>query len=766
MRKNTAHKRRSKLKDVREKSNINDASKPKKRKLYLIITILINVLVVGFFVVREITSGAFEPQKINLGDLRPWFLLFGALCFAVALFTEYEKYKKMIMTTAGKLDRHGAFHVAMLGKYTDNVTPFAAGGQPFQMHYLHRRGYSSGAAGAVPVAGFLSQQLAFILIAVVVFIARGYANVPTVIRASAYVGLVCYMIVPAAIIVFVFLPKAFNAIVGGFLRFLEKIHIIKNAAKKSESVYAVMREYVTSIKEMTKRPFFALKLMTISLIHQFAILSIPFFMIRAFGGSGSWWEIFSITVLIYTAITIIPTPGNSGAAEVSFSLVFSSLEGGLLFWAMILWRTFVYYSWIIIGVIVVTRGAVSDGIKKKKPVPKDRPLNVALFNDIFFPSIDGVVRTINSYGREMIKKGHSVTIFCPKSRRLDKVKNSYDVFQAPSVKPPFFDISIALLCVTRKEIKYIREHNIDVLHAHSPFMMGHIALMLGKKLNIPVVATFHSKYYDDALNVTHSKLLSKILVNIIVDFYCKADEVWACSDGAAQTLRSYGYSGEIKVMENGVEPIPEGETEKFEDDARAQFGIPEDKRILLFVGQQIWHKNLRLILDTTKALGDKRDDFVTVIAGHGYDENEIKKYAEKLALGDKVIFTGEIKDRHTLFGLYMTADLFFFPSVYDTSGLVIREAALACVPSLLVKGSSAAYVIEDGVNGYLAENNVEAMTSRLEEILDSDNIKDVGKKAKETIPILWSEIVDRVIAKYREAFPAESAERPAQNDEE
>lgn len=755
------------MKKVRENTNINDVNKPKKRKLYLILTILFNVAVVGFFVVKEIITNKNAPRAISLSEIKPYFFVFGALCLGIAIWMEYVKYNKMIMTSAGKYDPRGAFHVAMLGKYTDNVTPFGAGGQPFQIHYLHKRGYSSGTAGAVPVAGFLSQQIAFIIIAVIVFIANGrvVSGRPEMLVAP-YVGLVFYMIIPAAIILFAFLPKAFNAIVGGFLRLLEKIHVVKSAAKKAESVNAVMNEYVTSIREMNKRPFFTLKLVFISLIYQVAILSIPFFMIRTFGGSGSWWDIFSMTVFIYAAITIIPTPGNSGAAEVSFSLVFSSLNGGLLFWAMILWRTFVYYSWIIIGVIVVTRGAISNHVKKKKPVPTDRPLGIALFNDIFFPSVDGVVRTIDAYAREMTKCGHSVTVFCPKSRRLDNLKLKYDIFQTPSVKPPFFNASIALLSVTKKEKKYVKEHSIDVLHAHSPFMMGHIALRLGKKFGIPVVATFHSKYYDDALNVTHSKLLAKILVNIIVDFYCKADEVWACSKSTAETLRSYGYSGEIKVMENGVEPMPSGNTEDFKKAARELISAPEGKKILLFVGQQIWHKNIRLILDTTKALRDKRDDFVTVIAGHGYDENDIKKYAEKLALGDSVIFTGEIDDRRTLFGLYMIADLFFFPSVYDNAPLVLREAAMAGTPALLARGSNSAEIIDDGENGFVADCDVDSMTKRIEEIFDSGLIEKVGKRAKETVPILWSEIAQRVISKYREALPAKSDEQPAQNDEE
>ena len=242
--------------------------------------------------------------------------------------------------------------------------------------------------------------------------------------------------------------------------------------------------------------------------------------------------------------------------------------------------------------------------------------------------------------------------------------------------------------------------------------------------------------------------------------------MWACSKSTAETLRSYGFNGEISVMENGVEPMPEGDIESFTSKARAIVNVPEGKKVLLFVGQQIWHKNLRLFLDTVKALADKRDDIIAVIAGTGYDEKEIKKYASSLSLGDKLIFTGEIDDRKTLFGLYAMADLFFFPSVYDNAPLVVREAAMAGTPALLTRGSNSAEIIEDGVNGYLAENDVGSMTNKIEEIFDGGTIGAVGARAKETIPVLWAEIARRVIEKYRSDLSGGDPPREDANDDE
>ncbi len=730
----------------------------KKRSYGFLFTIIINIAIVAYLIIKEVTNDAQDLKKISFLDIKWMYIGVGILCLGVAILMDFLKYKKMIMTCEGKSDSASAFQCAMLGKYYDNITPLGAGGQPFQMIYLHKRKMKDGTCTALPIAGFLTQQLAFVIIAAIVFIANGQVIEKIVlIRVAAYIGLFMYAILPIVIIFFALFPKTMRVIINGLMRFLEKLHIVKDSAGSAERVNAKIEQYVTSLRAMSKRPFFIIKLLFFSIIYQVAIMSIPYFMLRAFSSINvdSWWMIFSMTIYIYASITIVPTPGNSGAAEGSFYIVFSSLKGGFLFWAMIVWRLLVYYSWIILGLIIVTRDAIKvqkKMKKEKKVISNTGPLKIALFADRYYPSMDGVVRTVDAYARAFEKSGHSCTVVCPNAGKKYKDEKKYKIIRIPSIRMfgPGFPLSLNIM--RRKDKKMFVAENFDVLHVHSPFFIGHYALRLGKKLGIPVVATFHSKYYDDVYNITHSRFLAKIVVNYIVDFYCKVDSAWACSEGAAQTLRSYGYNGDINVMENGVEPMPPGDAEVMMNEARRRFNIPSDRRILLFVGQQIWHKNLKLVLDTTKKLSLSCPDVLTVITGEGYDSSDIKKYASHLDMEDNVMFLGEVDNKRLLYGLYLLSDLFFFPSLYDTSGLVIREAALAGVPSLLVKGSNAAYVIDDDVNGFVAENDVDAMTEKIKEIFSLEDLKAIGQNAKNTIPITWDVIANRVIDEYRKEF--------------
>ena len=736
-----------------------------KKNLGLIITFAVNLLIVGYIAVREFILNGRNVQTIALGGIDWGFLALGAACFLVALLMEYVKYRKMILATAARDDRSGALRCAILGKYYDNITPFGAGGQPFQVVFLKQRGFSAGVSAALPIVGFLMQQLAFILLAAVVFIFNPAAIEDSpVIRYGAYVGLVMYALLPAAILLFAAFPRAFRKIVGGVLGFLARIRILKDRERAERFIFGSLDEYIVSLKTMKSRPLFFPALLLISLVYQTAILSVPFFMLRAFGGSNGWWTVFSLTAYIYAAITIVPTPGNAGAAEGSFYIVFSALEGGMLFWGMIVWRVIVYYLWLIVGLATVARNTAAPEPKKKRPVPAEGKLSIVQFCDTYYPTVDGVIRVVDAYARELAAAGHKVCVVCPRVRGADDKSLPYEVIRTPSLHAKNATYALPLPLMTRKLRRYFRKNHVDVIHLHSPFFTSYLGIVLGRRRGIPVAATFHSKYYDDTLATTHSRLCAELMAAYVADFYSKADMVWSCCPGAAETLRSYGYRGKVRVMPNGVERIDLKNAEELKRRAAKKFGIPPDRRILLFVGHQIWQKNIKLILDSSKLLAERRDDCLTVLAGEGYHSKEIMKYAISLGVGGRILFTGQVDDVKLLYGLYLLSDLLFFPSRYDNSPLVLREAAQAALPALLTEGADAASVVTDGFNGYTAPDNVEAMARKIEAILDSpeDRAK-VGAAARETIPDFWPEVARLVVAAYR-AFGTASPELPASED--
>jgi 1,2-diacylglycerol 3-alpha-glucosyltransferase len=142
------------------------------------------------------------------------------------------------------------------------------------------------------------------------------------------------------------------------------------------------------------------------------------------------------------------------------------------------------------------------------------------------------------------------------------------------------------------------------------------------------------------------------------------------------------------------------------------------------------------------------------MVGSGYSESSIRSYASRLGLeGEFVRFLGKVSDTDTMKGLYLSSDLFFFPSIYDNAPLVVREAAAMGTPSLLVRGSNAAEKVDDGVNGFLTEESSAAAADRIQAVFAASGLAvQAGEQARLTLCRPWEDILTSVAEKYAEVL--------------
>ena len=203
-----------------------------------------------------------------------------------------------------------------------------------------------------------------------------------------------------------------------------------------------------------------------------------------------------------------------------------------------------------------------------------------------------------------------------------------------------------------------------------------------------MVLTYHTKFDIDIANAISSKLLQEEAKKLLVENISACDEVWTVSRGAGENLCSLGYAGDYIVMPNGVD-FPRGRVEdSLIREVTAGYDLPAGVPVFLFVGRMMWYKGIRIILDALKTLYDAGQPFRMVFVGGGTDKAAIVDYAEKLGLTDAVFFTEPIQDRSRIRAWYCRADLFLFPSTFDTNGLVVREAA-ACSLASVSSGAAA-----------------------------------------------------------------------------
>lgn len=379
----------------------------------------------------------------------------------------------------------------------------------------------------------------------------------------------------------------------------------------------------------------------------------------------------------------------------------------------------------------------------------DDKLKVCLLNDSFPPTIDGVANTVFNYASIINDKLGEAVVATPK---YPGVTDNYD-FEV--VRYASFDTTNIIgyragYPFEPSVLGELESKKVDIIHAHCPAVSAILARTLREKANAPIVFTYHTKFDIDIRKALKSNILQEASIKVIVNNIEACDEVWVVSEGAGENLKSLGYKGDYIVMENGVD-FPKGRASdsavKAVNDC---MGIKDDLPVFLFVGRMMWYKGFKITLDALKMVKESGMEFHMVVVGDGSDALEIKDYASELGLSDNCIFVGAIQDRDILRAYYTRADMFLFPTSYDTNGIVVREAAACGLGSVLIKGSCAAEGITDRHNGYLIEENAESMAEAVKTLIaDMDLAHRIGQNAMNEIYIPWEESVRKAYDRYR-----------------
>lgn len=380
---------------------------------------------------------------------------------------------------------------------------------------------------------------------------------------------------------------------------------------------------------------------------------------------------------------------------------------------------------------------------------------IGLFNECFPPIMDGVSQTVCNLACQFYLKGENVAVVTPRVPGLNAKEYPYTIMQyhslpIPSRRPyrygmPYIDINF------QREMAGME---FRIFHTHCPFSSGEYALKMARRRGIPVVATFHSKYRDDFKRAIPNKQIVDMMVRKVVNYFEAVDEVWVPQASVGETLREYGYRGTFEVMDNGTDMAGQPYSNEMKRQAKGELYVNENEPLLLFVGQHIWEKNVETII---KALARIKDmPYHAIFVGDGYAKDDMLRMAKKLQLTgnddyrkDKLTFFGTVKEREMMQRFYTAADLFLFPSMYDNAPLVVREAAARFTPSLVSRGSNTAELFHDGMNGFIADNNVEDFASRLRYLLNYPRLTELaGMGAAQTLVRPWSDIAEETLDRY------------------
>lgn len=350
--------------------------KSKKKKIFNACFLIVNLILVFFVFYNFATEqGGVHPLSELLDGHPKWkFLIIAITLYFVTVLFNTLKYFILIKQKTGKFRFWFSLKIASIGRYYDLVTPLGSGGQPFEIYYMKKNGYSSHTATAIPITKYMIWQLSFFLLCLGILIANSheYLSSPLVLI-FAWLGLSGVLLI-FLFVFFVSITKRFGAsIIVALLKLLFKLKIIKNYKLALVKVLKFVKSYQLTIKQFVKNPILILTEIIITMAGIISNSLIAFFIYLAFAESPdvSWWNIVCKCCVCELASCFVPLPGGSGAQELSFNALLGTLfPEGSLFWGVLFWRILTYYLYIAQGGIILIWDLLSGKKKHTKPKPK------------------------------------------------------------------------------------------------------------------------------------------------------------------------------------------------------------------------------------------------------------------------------------------------------------------------------------------------------------------------------------------------------------
>jgi len=303
-----------------------------------------------------------------------------------------------------------------------------------------------------------------------------------------------------------------------------------------------------------------------------------------------------------------------------------------------------------------------------------------MISDVYFPRINGVSTSIQTFRRDLERLGHEVELIAPAypghacaEAWIRRVASGY-VPRDPEDRMMRRQPIRALL-------PELRARRFDVLHIQTPFIAHYAGLELARALGVPIVETYHT-YFEEYLHHYVPLLPSGLTRFIARRFTCSqgnsVDHLIAPSRAMHEVLTSYGVSTPISVIPTGLEEdrFAHGDGTAF----RARHGIAPERPVLVHVGRIAHEKNIDFLLRMFVHVHRDLPEALLLVAGEGPALAHCRELATELGLAESTLFVGYLDRSRELLDCYRAGDLFVFASRTETQGLVLLEAMAQGIP--------------------------------------------------------------------------------------
>lgn len=335
-------------------------------------------------------------------------------------------------------------------------------------------------------------------------------------------------------------------------------------------------------------------------------------------------------------------------------------------------------------------------------------MRVGFFTEVYHPIVNGIVASLDGLAEGLRALGHQVYCFAPRVPGYEE--SDGPVYRMPSLPLPVPTPYRLTVPVVSRRNRHAIINRLDVLHAHSPFVTGWMAVRYARRLRIPLVYTYHTRLEEYAHYVPFEPNATRRAASTLTrNFANLADAVIVPTPAMYERLLELGVTAPVEIIPSGID-LRHFAAGTRSEDLRRELGVAPDERMLLFVSRLAREKNVELLV---RALAQTRTPARLIVAGDGPEREALEELASRCGAGRRVRFLGAV-ERDRLPGLYASADAFVFASMTETQGLVLAEALAA---GALVLAADAPQIREVlGGAGRLIRPSAEAFAAAMSQV--------------------------------------------------
>jgi glycosyltransferase involved in cell wall biosynthesis len=340
-----------------------------------------------------------------------------------------------------------------------------------------------------------------------------------------------------------------------------------------------------------------------------------------------------------------------------------------------------------------------------------------MISDVYFPRINGVSTSIQTFRRGLHAAGHETFLIAPEYPGAAR-DTEPNILRVPSRgvprDPEDRAMKLGALRALRPQLQRLEP---DLVHIETPFIAHYRGTALARALRVPVIETYHT-YFEEYLH-HYVPLMPRAVMRLVARRFTVAqcnvlDALVVPSRAMEQALLDYGVQCPMHIIPTGMEMdrFAGGDGQRF----RAQLGIAPGQPVLVHVGRIAHEKNIDFLFRMFAIVVRAKPGAVFVVAGEGPALASCKAYVRSLGLAQQVRFVGYLSRERELLDCYRAGDLFVFSSKTETQGLVLLEAMALGVPVVSTAHMGTADILNPQRGAHIAaddENEFATIVVRL-----------------------------------------------------